>query len=152
MKIKNYTSSVQVVNTVARIEQKIAAAGANGIIKEYGMKGEVSAITFTVKIGEQQFAIRLPAKVEECFKHLMKEYNLSRSRPRLGAEDRIREQAERTAWKIVQEWTEIQISMIVMKQAEFLEVFMPYIWNGKTRMTMFETMKQSGFKQLDYQK
>lgn len=35
MNIKNYTSSVPVATTVARIEQMIADAGATGIRKEF---------------------------------------------------------------------------------------------------------------------
>ena len=58
----------------------------------------------------------------------------------------IYEQAARTAWKLVQDWIEVQVSMIVMKQAEFLEVFLPYVWDG--RQTYFESVKSGAFKAL----
>lgn len=34
----------------------------------------------------------------------------------------------------------------MMKQAEFIEVFLPYVWDGK--QTYFESMKIGGFKAL----
>ena len=42
----------------------------------------------------------------------------------------------------------IQLSMIQMQQAEAIQVFLPYFYNGEKDQTLFESMKSSGFKQL----
>lgn len=38
--------------------------------------------------------------------------------------------------------------MIKMEQAEAIQVFLPYIYDGKTDKTLFEKLKSSNFKQL----
>ena len=39
----------------------------------------------------------------------------------------FREQAQRTAWKILQDWVEVQMSMIKLKQADPMQIFLPYV-------------------------
>lgn len=56
------------------------------------------------------------------------------------------EQAERTAWKLVQDWVEVQLSMIQMKQADFVQVFLPYVWDG--RETLYQRIKSTGYRAL----
>lgn len=147
MNIKNYTSGISVENTIARIESKLSAAGANGIMKLYNHKQKITSMVFRIDLGNGQcWHIKVPAKVEACFDAMWKQHCLHHSRPREETKARIYEQAERTAWKLVQDWIEVQVSLIVMKQAEFLEVFMPYIWDGKE--TYFEQIQRGGYKAL----
>jgi hypothetical protein len=144
--IKNYTSGVNHEATINRIEMRLAAAGASGIMKLYNDRKEVAALVFEIRLGERNFRIKVPANVDACFEAMWKEHCLRHTSPRESTKATIRDQAHRTAWKLVQDWIDVQISMIVMRQAEFLEVFLPYIWDGK--QTFFTAMKGSGFKQL----
>jgi hypothetical protein len=142
MRLKNYTSTVPVSRTIARIEEVLAGAGATGISKDY-KDGKLVSIMFRVCMPDgKEFSIRLPANVEAVQQTMAKEV----LRPRAGTMDRIADQAERTAWKLVQDWTEVQCSLIRLQKAEFLQVFLPYIWDGKR--TFFTALKDSGFKQL----
>jgi hypothetical protein len=50
-------------------------------------------------------------------------------------------QSERTAWKLIQDWVEVQLSMISLKQADFVQVFLPYVWNGQR--TYYQALKES---------
>ena len=146
MNIKNYTSGVAVETTIARIEQKLAVVGATGIMKLYGPDKRVSAVIFNMPVGNTNHSVKVPANVENCFQALWKDYCIRTSRPRDGTKETIREQATRTAWRLVQDWIDVQVSMIVMKQAEPLEVFLPYVWDGK--QTYFEAIKADHFKML----
>ena len=152
MQIKNYTSSINVEQMISRIEIKLAAAGASGIMKLYGPDKQVSAIVFSIDIPgpvtgtSRSVSVKLPANVEACYQAMWKEHVKHHSRWRESTKDTIRDQARRTAWKLVQEWIDIQISMIVMNQAEFLQVFLPYVWDGQ--QTVFEQIKGGGFKAL----
>jgi hypothetical protein len=67
-------------------------------------------------------------------------------RPRAETEKRLRAQAARTAWKLIQDWVELQMALIKMRQAEFLQVFLPYVWNGKK--TFYTALKEQNFKLL----
>jgi hypothetical protein len=146
MNIKNYTSGISAENSIARIEQKLAAVGATGIMKLYGPDKRVSALVFNMPDGTRSHAIKVPANVEACFQALWKDYCLRVTRPRDGTKETLKEQSSRTAWKLVQDWVDIQVSMVVMRQAEALEVFLPYVWDG--RQTYFEALKGHGFKAL----
>jgi hypothetical protein len=144
MFLKNYTSNVPVLETIHRIEKVLIKCGVSGITKEYGATpGEIIAITFHIRTdpAAPQFTIRLPVDKEKCLQALWLDYvdgdKLNdmgdaihwSSRKRKVKKD-FAQQAERTAWKIIQDWIEVQMSMIQTRQAEFTEVFMPYIYDG----------------------
>lgn len=143
-KLLNYTSTVSASKSIAYIEETLARHGASMIIKKYTVDGKVKAICFTKKIETFDMPFQLPAKVDECEK-LLKEYI---SRPRKGTLDRIREQAERTAWKLVSDWVEVQMNMLSLNQVEFMQVFLPYAYNDQKEQTYYEALKEKGFKAL----
>ena len=60
----------------------------------------------------------------------------------------ITEQAQRTSWKILYDWVQVQVSMIQLQQAEFIEVFLPYCYDREADKTFYEKLKGNGFKQL----
>lgn len=86
----------------------------------------------------------MPAKVDGCFQALWKEVK----RPQSDTKQKIREQAERTAWKIISDWVEIQLSMIMLEQAEVMEIFLPYVYDPATETTFYNKIKKGGFKAL----
>jgi hypothetical protein len=159
MFLKNYTSDVPVSQTIYRIEQVLITCGIQGITKEYGPAGEVLAITFHAKLEghDKPISVRLPANEAEAQNALWLNYvdgdKLSPDGKSIHWNSRKRrtwasfkDQASRTAWKIVQDWVEVQMSMVQMKQAELMQVFLPYAWDGKR--TFFAAMKDNGFKLL----
>lgn len=140
--MKNYTSSVPVERTISRIEAALAKAGAGNIIKDY-VAGELSALSFTLPLdGGRLVPIKLPANIKQVETVLIS----AMKRPRRETLARIKTQAARTAWRIMQDWVEVQISLIEMKQAEAMQVFLPYVWDGKR--TYFAMLKDNGFKLL----
>ena len=141
--IKNYTSGVPVERTLARIEAALVRGGATGVSKEYG-EGRLLAVCFAVVDPQtgRRTAVRLPANVDGVYQAL----RAAVKRPRRGTLDKLRDQASRTAWKLMQDWVEVQMSLIQMQQAEFLQVFLPYVWDGQR--TFYAVLKDSGFKLL----
>jgi hypothetical protein len=161
MFLKNYTSSVPVSETINRIEKVLIRCGVSGITKEYsGRNGEIAALTFHIKLeGTREVAIRLPADKERALEALWLDYangdELSHDGKSIAGSPYKKKkrrdfaaQAERTAWKIIQDWVEVQMSMIQMKQADVVEVFLPYIWDTGSRTTLYGRLKTSGFKAL----
>lgn len=156
MFLKNYTSNVPVSETIHHIEKVLIRCGVAGIMKEYvGMKGEVGAITFQIETPGGKTTIRLPVDRDKALNALWLDYadgdeiatdgNAIRynARKRKTKADFV-DQANRTAWKIIQDWIEVQMSMIQLKQADTLQVFLPYIYNGKR--TFYESLKESNFR------
>lgn len=158
MFLKNYTSNVPVNQTVDRIEKTLIRCGVSAIQKEYGPSGEVAAVVFTIALPEApKVSIRLPADKNAAQQALWLAYadgdklsedgqalrwNAHKKKTRKD----FREQAERTAWKIVQDWVEVQMSMIQMKQADFVQVFLPYVWDGN--QTYYQRLKANGYRAM----
>lgn len=133
--MRNYTSSVPAVRSIELIERRLISNGATNIMKQI-VDGKVQSIAFQIMLEDKRIlAFQLPARVDNVYECLsQKNFKVKF------------DQAERTAWKILYEWCEIQFALIEINQVEFLQVFMPYITNGKK--TMYEAFKDSGFKQI----
>lgn len=155
MFLKNYTSEVPVSTTIYRIEQVLIRCGVTGIMKEYGLNQRVVAITFRVVLpGDIKQMIRLPADEDKALDALWKDYmgeDLVDGKKKWDSRKRrnknsFTDQAARTAWKIVQDWVEVQMSMIQMQQADLAEVFLPYFFDG--RRTYYQALKEAKFAGL----
>lgn len=160
MFLKNYTSDVAVPTTIMRIETTLIKCGVKGIEKEYqDSTGRVIAMTFTIEIEDgRPMRVRLPVRDEQVLEKLWKEYvdgdklsadgeSIEWPRTKRKTRESFRDQAERTAWKLMQDWVEVQMSMIVLNQADVREVFLSYIMVNR-KQTLFETIKDSGYKLL----
>lgn len=143
--LKNYTSSISAQNTISYIEQYLIEAKATGIMKKVE-DGQVVALVFEI-LDEKGIKrlVKLPANVDAVWEYLWRDYVTSRTRPKKTQED-FREQAARTAWKIVQDWVQVQVSMIKLNQMTVLQVFMPMIFDGQ--QTYYEYLQGNNFKAL----
>lgn len=143
MNIRNYTSSVPVINSINFIEHRLASAGATHIAKFYEENRPVGMI-FQITHNNVPLTFKLPAKSLAVYNVL---FNAVK-RPRPSTKETIRSQSDRTAWKILSDWVDIQITMIQLEQAEFTEVFLPYFYDLKTNKTLFEKVAANEIKLL----
>lgn len=159
MFLKNYTSDVPVSQTIYRIEQTLIKCGVQSISKEYGTQAEVVALQFRISDQGKDFSVRLPADKERALQSLWVNYvngdKLTPDGKALqwpGRKSKKRqdfaEQAERTAWKLMQDWVEVQMSLVAMRQADAAEVFLPYMWDDQTKTTIYNRLKAGGFRAL----
>ena len=140
--IKNYTSGVPIERTIGRIETMLAETGAASIHKDFE-HGKLVALCFHVLLKDNRnVTIRLPANAIAVYETLRNEVK----RPRKGTLDKLRLQAERTAWKLMEDWIAVQVSLIRLQQSELLEVFLPYVWDGSK--TLYHAMKRQNFLAL----
>lgn len=158
MFLKNYTSDVPVNQTIHRIEMVLIKCGVLGITKEYtGTDGKVAAITFSISDKGHEFTVRLPADVEKAQDALWMDYvgadildDKGHFKDWQCRKKKLRkdfaEQAGKTAWKIIQDWIEVQMSMIQMRQADSIEVFLPYVVvNGQS---FYKSVAAAGHRAL----
>lgn len=127
-----------VERSVNLIERELVEAGASLINKVYS-KGRLSGIQFQIEDDKSTghlIPVSLPARVEEVQAFFVSQK--MRCDP---------EQAERTAWKSLLEWVQIQMSFVKMKRADFLEIFLPYVWRGDR--TYYQELKNGKFLALE---
>ena len=159
MFLKNYTSNVPVSQTIYRIEQVLIKCGVAGIMKDYAIpSGEITSLTFQIEAPSGRITIRLPVDKTRALDALWVDYvgadklnvkgdaieSWSSKKKKRRAD--FAEQAHRTAWKIMQDWIEVQMSMIQMKQADTLQVFLPYVFDGKR--SYYQQLKEASFRGL----
>lgn len=124
MKLKNYTSRMGTAQIISKLECVLADMGVSNISKSY-CSGKPTGLAFEISIPYNQgkkISFRIPVKIDSA-----KEALIRIQKPKTKQQkQRISEQAERTAWKILLDWIEIQCAMIMLDQAKALEIFLPY--------------------------
>ena len=147
MPIKKYTSQVSVINSINRIEHRLLQAGVTHISKSYSGNGSDKpvAMIFQITINDIPHTFKLPAKVEKVYKNFLAE---RRKPPTESVKQSIKAQAERTAWKILSDWIDIQVSLIELDQAEASEVFFPYLYDPQRDVTVYQLAKENNFTKL----
>lgn len=143
MNIKNYSSEVPAERSIQDLENILIKMGATAISKEYE-KGKVICINFAIIREGNKVPFKLPARTDAIKKLFLSKLKS----PTLRQKENSEKQAERTAWKNLKEWVHLQHTMIILEQVEFMEVFLPYVYSLNEGKTLFEKMKESGFKQL----
>ncbi len=150
--MKNYTSEVPPEKSIAMIEKILIKGGARQISKEYTGNGDVVAISFSIANPETgaPVYIRLPADGEGAFAILSgmrKDFKWYTANQKAA----VRQQAERTAWRLTWDWVAVQLSLIEMRQADLLQVFLPYIIVGSGGMTFYKSLQASRVGMLGYE-
>ena len=143
IKLKNYTSSMPSEKSIMLIEKKLVEIGASHIAKSYE-DSRLSGIMFQIQNKDRPLTFKLPANIGVVTEMMLSEIR----RPRQNTKRRIEEQAERTAWRLVLDWVEVQVSMILIGRREITEVFLPYLYDFKKDETLYQKLVSSNFKML----
>jgi hypothetical protein len=143
-KIKNYTSEVPVHRSVQHIEDCLVEYGAKNILKLYEHQ-KLIGIAFIMSVNGREIPFRLPARIDRVERRLREAVR----RPRKETLSRIGEQAQRTAWKLISDWVDVQMTFISLDQVEFIEVFLSYIYDPAKEQTFFERIKKDEYKLLE---
>lgn len=122
--IKNYTTEIPADRSILEIEKLLTLFGAGAIIKEY-TDGKVFSLSFKL----QDEAFRLPSNVKG-----VKEILFKGVRDQKDSDKRREDKAYRVSWRILKDWTHAQLSLIASGQAQALEIFLPYMFDGKTTL------------------
>lgn len=140
MNLKNYTTEVPASRSIGYIEDLLIDFGASNINKTFE-NGTCSAISFIIKIDNNNVPFRLPVNVKGVFIWLRKKKPSSK-------EGLIMQQAERIAWKQQHELLHIQLSLIETGQMEKMEALLPFLMNIATDKTFYQEAKEKKFAGL----
>lgn len=145
MALRNYTSSVPADRSVLLIEKNLVKHGASDIMKQYDGKGNITSMCFRKTHNNMPLSFVLPANVQKVYDVLLAN---KKGRNTASQAENLMRQAERTAWKNVYDWVDIQLTLIAMDQVQFVEVFLPYMIVGKNNETVFQRLNGNDFKAL----
>src|SRR4051812_24225773 len=154
-KILNYTTDVSAKQTIEEIQRELVKSKANSIRTDYNEAGEISAIYFQIDVDGKRLPFKLPAKVDEAFRvmygereqKLIQDYKWRTDYQQHRIDEQLKrwkEQARRTAWRIVYKWLIAQLALIELQQAKPEEIFLPYLMIGENK-TLFEKMQNNQF-------
>lgn len=145
MKLRNYTTSISVDKTYAEIAGILAEMGAQAVMCEYNGSKVLSAIAFRVDTAFGLMDYRLPAKIDKIHKEIQKSKYSGLRRNR-----RTEEQAAKIAWRIIKDWIDAQMSLIMADQVEIEQVFLPYMQMGNEGKTVYDFAKDGGLTKLEH--
>lgn len=131
MPIKNYTTKVDVYQSLGEIQGALAKNGARKIMIDYDENGKPVGVTFGINTPQGSLGFLLPANIEGVLKVFAKQ--------KIKTD---RAQAERTAWRNIRDWVLAQMAFVEAGNVEVDEVFLPYLTDGKGR-TLYQVY-QSG--------
>src|SRR5262245_26881991 len=106
----------------------LSRAGAKAVLTEYDdEEGYVTAISFKIKLNEQDVALRLPCDWKPVYEVMYKDKkSFSAYDSRFAAQQSTRKaQAIRTVWRIVKDWLEAQLAIIETRMVKTEQVFLP---------------------------
>lgn len=122
MPIKNYTTGIDVFQSIGEIQGMLASHGATKVMVDYD-GGLPVGITFAIATEYGTRGFSLPANVDG----VKAVFSQQRVKAQPG-------QAERTAWRNIRDWIYAQIAIIEAGMVRMDEVFLPYLVDsqGKT--------------------
>ena len=140
------TTKIDPEQTVGEIQKVLGKYGAEKILTEY-KNNEVSSVSFSIKINNNDIPFKLPCRQEAIYRMLSSRIKKHHS----GTEKRIQIQAKRVAWRQILRWIEAQLALVETNMVKIQEVFMPYIQINKEQ-TLFDKLEQEKFRMLEYKK
>ena len=136
------TTKINPSQTVGEIQRLLGQQGAVAILTEYD-NGEVSAVSFKIRIEGQEIPFRLPCRWGAILE------NFKSHKKRRTIRSDWESQSKRVAWRQIFRWIEAQLALVETGMVKTEEVFMPYIQVGINE-TLFDKLEQKKFKQLEY--
>lgn len=118
MALLNYTTQISAEKTAAEIAVILARVGATQVLTDYH-NGKAIGLSFAVPFEGQVLNYRLPVDPIPVYDTFM--------RQRIAPKYRTKDQAERTAWRIVKSWIEAQLAIVETRMVSLPEVMLPYM-------------------------
>lgn len=128
MPIKNYTTKVPAVQSVAEIVGALIAHGATKIQQDYD-GGRPVSIAFMIDTPAGPRGFRLPGSTDRVATVL------ARQKVRVDAA-----QAERVAWRILRDWVLAQMAILETEMVALDQIMMPYMLDSHG-CTVYELYK-----------
>lgn len=132
MPLLNYTTQIDAFKTISEIQKLLSRAGASAVMNEMDDNGNITALSFRIKLNDSDISFRLPTDWHPVFEVLQND-------PKVPRKLVSQEQALRVAWRITKDWIEAQVAFIETMMVTTAQVFLPYAVT-KDGQTVYEYM------------
>lgn len=122
MPIKNYTTKINVYDSLGEIQGALAKNGARKIMVDYDAEGNPVGIAFGIETADGPRGFMLPANVPGVMAAF--------ARQKVKVD---KAQAQRTAWRNIHDWVLAQMAFVEAGNVQVDEVFLPYLTDGRGR-------------------
>jgi hypothetical protein len=138
------TTEVPAAKSLGELTAVLVAAGATSIQTFYD-GGKPAGVEWSMTLYGQRVWFAMPAKVEPVFQKLLKRRNRYAGR---AEQEKLRDTAERVAWRQLLMWCKVQMALIDLGMAEYGQVFLPYAKEHPAAPTVWDVFAERKFKQL----
>ena len=119
MPIKNYTTTVDIYQSISEIQCALMKAGADKIVIDCD-GGRPASVTFGLNTARGLRGFLISAHIAGT-ERVFRKQNLKINR----------EQIERTAWRNIRDWVLAQVALVESEEVPLDEVFLQYLTDGK---------------------
>lgn len=139
----NYTTKVPPEQTISEIQKMLSQHDVSAMMTEYDGP-HVSAVSFQIKKDGKPMGFRLPCNwkaVYAIFESNAGTRNIYDANRKARIEEERKDQAIRTAWRIIHTWVKAQLALVEVNMVTVPQVFLPYIimMDGRTLSEYVET-------------
>ena len=144
-----HTTDVPPEKSAMEITTLLGHIGASKIQMEYDGGRNLVGMKFTVVLGSDEITYKLPVRWEPIFEHMKKEKLGKGDGKRFAPdwEEKIEQQARRSAWRIALDWLKAQTAFIEFGVRQAEEVFLPDMILG-TGLTVSESLANGSLPKL----
>lgn len=143
MKIRNYTTTKTVRQTVQEIQELLQTNKAKSVIVNYE-DGEPDSILFSVDTPAGVRGIRLPCEWVKMKSALSEaDRNGDIKIEKKWRKDMI-EYAKRVAWRQIYHWVDAQMALMATQMVELDQIFLPYMVDHSGK-TLYEGIRDRGY-------
>lgn len=139
------TTEIAPSKSAGEIILELVSAGANQINQTFD-NGKIIGIRWVMRVGSSDVLFDMPVRIEPVYQIFKKRQTSSWLSEQ--QKQKLREKAERVAWRQLLRWTQAQVAMIQTGMVEAGEVFLPYMFDAAKSQTLFQKMMDSQFKAL----
>lgn len=140
MPIKFYSTTVSASKTAGEIVAILTRRGVRSISLQYSPESQVIGLAFELQTEYGTRFYDLPIRTEGVLAAMKRE--------KVERRYLTPEQAERTAWRIAQDWMTAQFALIDAGLASTDEIFMPFLSSGGGE-TLYSVMRNKWMKELE---
>jgi hypothetical protein len=131
MGLLNYTTKIDPDKTAQEIARILSTHGATAVMTGYDpVDNFVTALSFKIKLSDQQMSFRLPTDWRPVYEILIKGKRMPptyQANRRAHFESEWKLQAVRTSWRIVKDRTEAQMALVETQMVTTAQVFLSYL-------------------------